>query len=136
MPPAGSGVLAAYKRNTWVDQAVMIAALLGVSLPGFWIAILSVILFSVTLGWVPSAGYVPLNQGVEPWFAALIQPANFAGVVTAEGGADGHTAVMLRALGLPAVLGATGLLEAVTPGMLAVMDAAASSSAEGLMSIG
>jgi peptide/nickel transport system permease protein len=71
----GAGVLAAYKRNTWVDQAVMIGALLGVSLPGFWIAILSVILFSVTLGWVPSAGYVPLDQGVGPWFAALIQPA-------------------------------------------------------------
>jgi peptide/nickel transport system permease protein len=71
----GSGVLAAYKRNTWVDQAVMVVALLGVSLPGFWIAILSVILFSVTLGWVPSAGYVPLSQGFGPWFAALIQPA-------------------------------------------------------------
>jgi peptide/nickel transport system permease protein len=69
------GVLAAYRRNTWVDQAVMTLALLGVSLPGFWIAILSVILFSVTLGWVPAAGYVPLDQGVGPWFAALIQPA-------------------------------------------------------------
>jgi peptide/nickel transport system permease protein len=71
----GFGVLAAYRRNTWVDQAVMTLALLGVSLPGFWIAILSVILFSVTLGWVPAAGYVPLDQGVGPWFAALIQPA-------------------------------------------------------------
>jgi peptide/nickel transport system permease protein len=71
----GAGVLAAYKRNTWVDQAVMIGALLGVSLPGFWIAILSVILFSVTLGWVPSGGYVPLTHGFGPWFAALIQPA-------------------------------------------------------------
>ncbi len=58
-----AGTLAAYRRNTWIDQAVMIVALLGVSLPGFWIAILSVILFSVTLGWVPSAGYVPLTQG-------------------------------------------------------------------------
>jgi peptide/nickel transport system permease protein len=75
--PAGiaMGVLAAYRRNTWVDQVVMVTALLGVSLPGFWIAILSVILFSVTLGWVPSGGYVPLAQGFGPWFAALIQPA-------------------------------------------------------------
>jgi peptide/nickel transport system permease protein len=70
-----AGMLAAYKRNTWIDQAVMIVALLGVSLPGFWIAILSVILFSVTLGWVPSAGYVPLTQGAGPWLASLIQPA-------------------------------------------------------------
>jgi peptide/nickel transport system permease protein len=75
--PAGiaAGVLAAYRRNTWVDQAVMVVALLGVSLPGFWIAILSVILFSVTLGWVPSDGYVPLSRGVGPWLASLIQPA-------------------------------------------------------------
>jgi peptide/nickel transport system permease protein len=70
-----AGMLAAYKRNTWIDQAVMILALLGVSLPGFWIAILSVILFSVTLGWVPSAGYVPLTLGAGPWLASLIQPA-------------------------------------------------------------
>jgi peptide/nickel transport system permease protein len=70
-----AGMLAAYRRNTWIDQVVMIVALLGVSLPGFWIAILSVILFSVTLGWVPSAGYVPLSQGVGPWLVSLIQPA-------------------------------------------------------------
>jgi peptide/nickel transport system permease protein len=71
----GAGMLASYKRNTWIDQVVMILALLGVSLPGFWIAILSVILFSVTLGWVPSAGYVPLSQGPGPWLASLLQPA-------------------------------------------------------------
>jgi phosphoenolpyruvate-protein kinase (PTS system EI component) len=61
-------------------------------------------------------------ESLRPADAALIQPSNFAGVVTAEGGADGHTAVMLRALGLPAVLGATGVLEAARPGMLAIID--------------
>jgi phosphotransferase system enzyme I (PtsI) len=55
----------------------------------------------------------------------LIQPANFAGIITAEGGADGHTAVMLRALGLPAVLGATGVLAAAAPGTLAIIDGTA-----------
>jgi peptide/nickel transport system permease protein len=71
----GLGVLASVFRNTWVDQVVMALALLGVSLPGFWIAILSVILFSVTLGWVPSAGYVRMSAGVVPWLLSLIQPA-------------------------------------------------------------
>ncbi|MBS0559268.1 MAG: ABC transporter permease [Proteobacteria bacterium] len=71
----GAGVIAGYKRNTWIDQSVMVIALLGVSLPGFWIAILSVILFSVQLKWLPSGGYVPLAQGAWPWFASLIQPA-------------------------------------------------------------
>ena len=36
----------------------MTTALLGVSIPAFWIAILGVILFSVQLGWVPSSGFV------------------------------------------------------------------------------
>lgn len=69
------GVVAAYARDTWLDATVMMVALLGVSVPTFWIAILSVILFSVTLGWLPSAGYVPLSDGFIPWFMAMLQPA-------------------------------------------------------------
>jgi len=68
-------VLAATWRNTWIDSAVMLLALLGVSVPSFWISILSVILFSVTLGWLPSTGYVPLSAGALPWLLALLQPA-------------------------------------------------------------
>ncbi len=71
----GLGVVAAYWRNSWVDSFVMLTALLGVSLPGFWVGILAVLLFSVNLGWFPPAGYVPLGDGVWPWFASLVQPA-------------------------------------------------------------
>jgi peptide/nickel transport system permease protein len=75
--PAGTllGVLAACFRGTRIDSLVMGIALLGVSLPSFWIAIVSVIVFSVTLGWVPSSGYVPLSENLARWFACLIQPA-------------------------------------------------------------
>ena len=75
--PAGItlGVLAAYWRNSWLDSAVMVIALVGVSLPSFWLGILSVIFFSVTLGWLPAAGYTPISQGLWPWLSALIQPA-------------------------------------------------------------
>jgi phosphoenolpyruvate-protein phosphotransferase len=52
----------------------------------------------------------------------LLDPSRLAGVVTEEGGADGHTAVMLRALGVPAVLGAAGLAHAMQPGDVAVVD--------------
>jgi peptide/nickel transport system permease protein len=69
------GVLAARFRNTWLDATVMFVALVGVSVPSFWVAILSVILFSVTLGWLPSSGYVPLSAGFAQWFLALLQPA-------------------------------------------------------------
>lgn len=69
------GVVAAVWRDTWVDSVVMLVALLGVSVPNFWIAILSVILFSVTLGWFPSAGYVPISTSFSGWLTSLIQPA-------------------------------------------------------------
>jgi len=67
-------------------------------------------------------GSILAANELRPADAALIQPTNFAGIITAEGGADGHTAVMLRALGLPAVLGATGVLDAAAPGTLAIID--------------
>jgi peptide/nickel transport system permease protein len=69
------GSLAAYFRRSWIDSLVMTVALLGVSLPAFWIAILGVILFSVQLGWVPSSGYAPLSQGFGRWFASIALPA-------------------------------------------------------------
>ena len=75
--PVGTllGVVAACFRGTRIDSAVMGIALLGVSLPSFWIAIVSVIVFSVTLGWVPASGYTPLTDSPGRWFASLIQPA-------------------------------------------------------------
>lgn len=69
------GMIAAYWRNSWLDSAVMGFALVGVSVPSFWIATLSVILFSVNLGWLPSAGYVPMEDGFWEWLGALVQPA-------------------------------------------------------------
>lgn len=70
-----AGSIAAYYRQTWIDSVVMTVALLGVSVPGFWIAILSVILFSVILGWLPSSGFVALSQDPGLWLRSLILPA-------------------------------------------------------------
>ncbi len=70
-------------------------------------------------------GAVVISEALRPADAALLDPSRLAGVATDEGGADGHTAVMLRALGVPAVLGAVGLAHAVKPGDLAVVDGSA-----------
>jgi len=70
-----AGSVAAYYRQTWIDSVVMVVALLGVSIPAFWIAILAVILFSVMLGWLPSSGFVPLAQDPLSWFRSLVMPA-------------------------------------------------------------
>jgi len=68
------------------------------------------------------AGAILVAEALRPADAALLDPSRLAGVVTDEGGADGHTAVMLRALGVPAVLGAAGLAHAIQPGDVAVVD--------------
>ncbi len=67
-------------------------------------------------------GAVLISEELRPADAALLDPSRLAGVATEEGGADGHTAVMLRALGVPAVLGVTGLAHAMRPGDMAVVD--------------
>jgi peptide/nickel transport system permease protein len=69
------GSLAAYYRQSWIDAGVMTFALIGVSIPAFWIAILGIVLFSVRLGWVPSSGFMPISQGFGPWFSSVILPA-------------------------------------------------------------
>jgi peptide/nickel transport system permease protein len=69
------GSLAAYYQRSWIDAGVMTFALVGVSIPAFWIAILGIILFSVRLGWVPSSGFTPISQGFGAWFSSVILPA-------------------------------------------------------------
>jgi phosphotransferase system enzyme I (PtsI) len=67
-------------------------------------------------------GAILVAEELTPADAALLDPARIAGVATEEGGADGHTAIMLRALGIPAVVAAHGLTEAAVPGDEAVVD--------------
>ncbi|MBV8589284.1 MAG: phosphoenolpyruvate--protein phosphotransferase, partial [Acetobacteraceae bacterium] len=67
-------------------------------------------------------GAILVSEALRPADAALLDPSRLAGVATEEGGAEGHTAVMLRALGVPAVLGAAGIAHAMQPGDIAVVD--------------
>jgi peptide/nickel transport system permease protein len=69
------GSLAAYNRQTWIDSFVMTLALIGVSVPAFWVSILSVIVFSVSLRWFPTSGYVELTKDPWLWFRSLVLPA-------------------------------------------------------------
>ena len=50
------GFFAAYKHNTWVDNILMLVAVLGVSIPQFWLGLILLLFFSLTLGWLPVAG--------------------------------------------------------------------------------
>ncbi len=70
-------------------------------------------------------GAVLLCESLRPADAALLDPSRLAGVATDEGGSDGHTAIMLRALGVPAVLGVAGLGQAALPGETVIIDGVA-----------
>ena len=52
-----SGVIAAVRQNTTADYAAMGFALWGIAMPNFWLALMLIVLFSLTLGWLPSIGY-------------------------------------------------------------------------------
>jgi len=68
------GILSATRHNTIVDNISMVFAVVGVSLPVFWLGFLFIILFAVTLGWFPTSGYRPLTSGLIPWIRHLFLP--------------------------------------------------------------
>ena len=73
------GVLAAVKRGTVWDSAVRGLAVLGQSLPGFWLAIVGILVFSVQLGWLPTSGMGTWKHYVLP--AAVLGLGISAGIV-------------------------------------------------------
>jgi peptide/nickel transport system permease protein len=70
-----SGIIAALRQNTWVDQVAMMVAMLGISIPNFFLGLLMIIFFAVQLGWLPSGGYVPFSQDPLGWLRSTTMPA-------------------------------------------------------------
>ncbi len=60
------GVLAAVKRNTWLDAFTMTVALIGQAMPGFWLGIMLILVFAVDLHWSPVSGRGNLAHLVLP----------------------------------------------------------------------
>jgi peptide/nickel transport system permease protein len=69
------GVLAAWRRGSWIDRLVMIIAVSGFSMPVFWMGFLLVYVFALWLGWLPVQGYVPLRESVLACLRHLTLPA-------------------------------------------------------------
>ncbi len=70
-----SGIVAALKQNTWIDQAAMVVAMLGISLPNFYLGLLMIILFAVDLRWLPTGGYIAFTSDPLGWLATSTMPA-------------------------------------------------------------
>lgn len=92
-----AGILAAVRRSTFFDHAVMGVSLTGYSMPIFWWALLLILLFSVNLGWTPVSGRISVMLWVEPVTGFMLLDTLLAG--------DSEAFVSaLRHLILPAVV--------------------------------
>lgn len=60
------GVIAAIKRNTYLDYVSMTGALIGISMPTFWFALLLLYFFAYRLGWFPISGYGTVKHLILP----------------------------------------------------------------------
>jgi len=78
-----AGVIAAVKRNTAVDAVASILAILGVSTPSFWLAILLVLIFSLKLTWLPALGYVSPFSNLATNLKDMLLPSITLGVILA-----------------------------------------------------
>jgi len=68
------GVIAALKANTIIDQAVLVVALIGVSVPNFWLSLMLIVCFGVWLDVLPAGGYTPFADSPLGWVRSLILP--------------------------------------------------------------
>lgn len=69
------GVLAAWRRGSWLDRVVMIVAVSGFSMPVFWLGFLLVWVFAIQAHWLPVQGFRPIGDGVGPFLRHLVLPA-------------------------------------------------------------
>ena len=70
-----AGVLSAVAKGSAWDYAANAVALWGLSTPNFWLGIMLILLFSVSLGWLPASGYVSPFEDLKANLAAMIMPA-------------------------------------------------------------
>ena len=65
----GAGLIAAWRRDSAIDLAVVGAATVVLAIPSFWLGLILILVFGLKLGWLPVVGYVPFSE--SPLQAAL-----------------------------------------------------------------
>lgn len=77
-----TGIISATRRNSAADLLVTTAALIGVSMPNFFLAILLIFIFSLNLRWLPPIGYTPIQQDLVANLRGMILPSITLGAAT------------------------------------------------------
>lgn len=83
-----AGIVSAVGKDSVWDYLANVLALWGLSTPNFWLGIMMILLFSVSLGWLPASGYVSPFEDLQANMAAMIMPAFVLG--------GGLAAVLMR----------------------------------------
>jgi peptide/nickel transport system permease protein len=94
-----AGIVSAVKKETAWDYGANLFSLWGLSTPNFWLGILLIFLFSVTLGWLPASGYVRPGENWEASLATTIMPAFVLGNALAAVLMRHTRSAMLQAMG-------------------------------------
>jgi peptide/nickel transport system permease protein len=74
------GVLSALYRDTLIDYFARFIAVLGVSIPGFWLALVLILFLAVERDWFPPGGFVPVSQGLVAHLYSITLPCLCLGV--------------------------------------------------------
>ncbi|MCI9120141.1 MAG: ABC transporter permease [Oscillibacter sp.] len=70
-----AGILCAVRRNQPIDYLISTLSMIGVAIPQFWLGILFILLFSVTLGWIPASGFEKFSVDAARNLQAMLMPS-------------------------------------------------------------
>jgi peptide/nickel transport system permease protein len=77
-----AGIISALKPGSKTDIFASVLSQIGVAIPDFWMGIMLILLFSLTLGWLPARGYTSIQESFSDWLQHIILPAATLGIIS------------------------------------------------------
>ena len=93
-----AGIHAARRKDHMIDRVINLSCFAGISIPAFWLALLCISLFSVTLGWLPAGGFARDGAGIGTVLSFLILPVITLAFATIAGYTRYMRAAMIESL--------------------------------------
>lgn len=75
-----AGIVSAVRRYSIEDYIATVISFFGISMPGFWIGILLILVVAANLQLLPAFGYVSISEGIVPWLKHILLPAIAVGL--------------------------------------------------------